>query len=218
MRSRTWAIGLSPRDIEILITLSVRVRVLSLPQIRRCWWRLSHDANDVCFRRMRLLEQAGLLVKRRITAIDVGQLSGPLACSAPGQYVPDLGALAWQLRKRWRAGRIARSFSWRLHVCPTVWRSPPGPNSTRFPGFARFGRGRHVPRAYRTHPALIEHWIDEDRFAPLRRGQKLPDAVIASDLTSLPTLVLEFGGDYPKSRLQDFHDDNESRGLPYQIW
>jgi hypothetical protein len=67
-------------------------------------------------------------------------------------------------------------------------------------------------------PATALNWIDEDRLAPFRRHQKLPDAVIACDLRALPELVLEFGGNYPKSRLQAFHEDNEMRGLSYQIW
>jgi len=70
----------------------------------------------------------------------------------------------------------------------------------------------------RQHPEFVSNWMDEERLAPYRRGQKLPDAAIVRSTAELPALVLEFGGDYSKTRLQQFHDDNESRGLPYQIW
>jgi hypothetical protein len=73
--------------------------------------------------------------------------------------------------------------------------------------------------AVRQHnPEFVANWLDEDRLAPYRRGQKLPDAAIVCRAPELPALVLEFGGDYSKSRLQAFHNDNESRGLSYEIW
>ena len=55
-------------------------------------------------------------------------------------------------------------------------------------------------------------------LAPHRRGQKLPDAVIARGAELRPELVLEFGGAYDKARLVDFHADSEERKLPYEIW
>lgn len=71
----------------------------------------------------------------------------------------------------------------------------------------------------RRRPELIQQWIDEDRLAPYRRGEKLPDAIIADHAGASPRLVLEFGsGNYGVDRLRAFHDDCELRGLPYEIW
>jgi hypothetical protein len=70
----------------------------------------------------------------------------------------------------------------------------------------------------RDRPALIKKWIGEDRLAPHRVGEKLPDAVVADSPEELPKLVLEFGGAYDKARLERFHLDCEERGLPYEVW
>ena len=64
----------------------------------------------------------------------------------------------------------------------------------------------------------LQYWIGEDMLAPHRRGQKLPDAIIASRPGATPKLVLEFGGAYDKARLREFHEDCSSRALPYEIW
>ena len=51
-----------------------------------------------------------------------------------------------------------------------------------------------------------------------RRGEKLPDAVLAEFASSAPLRVLEFDGRYDVRRLQQFHDDCQERGLPYETW
>src|SRR5262245_40440951 len=95
--SRNTLVALSPRDIEILSVLSVRVRLLSLDQIQRTWWPQTTTESDACQRRLQRLRQAGLLVNRQVMAIELAEFSTPLAAWEPGRYVPDLGALAWRL-------------------------------------------------------------------------------------------------------------------------
>ena len=114
------------------------------------------------------------------------------------------------------------------------------PTSVYFatPQLARRYGGRrrgHIPRAFqvshdlgvtemflsirRRQPKRIPFWIDEDRLAPFRRGEKLPDAILADSPGALPRLVLEFGsGNYGKERLLALHEDCEARGLPYELW
>src|SRR5262245_16832022 len=207
---------LSDRDLEILDMLSLRTRVASLTQVSRTWWNGS--LSDVCSRRIVNLEAAGLLVRRRVNAIALPSLSGPITKWAPGDMVPDFSSLAWKLNQRWRAPTVPTAVFLATARC-----------ARRFGGrrCGRISRGFQishdlgVTEVFLTlrlmNLAATDYWIDEDRLAPTRRGQKLPDAVLARDATA-PLLVLEFGGKYPKSRLQAFHDDNESRGLPYQIW
>ena len=61
-------------------------------------------------------------------------------------------------------------------------------------------------------------WQGEDLISPLRRRQKLPDAVLAPSPAARPRLVLEFGGAYNADRVRGFHDDCAARRLPYEIW
>lgn len=73
-------------------------------------------------------------------------------------------------------------------------------------------------RLLRDDPPAVARWIGEDRLAPYRRRQKLPDAVLADGPDAEPELVLEFGGSYDKRRVAAFHRDCARRGLAYEVW
>ncbi len=70
----------------------------------------------------------------------------------------------------------------------------------------------------RSRPQDAERWIGEDLLAPWRRGEKLPDAVLAAAPDARPELVLEFGGAYDARRIEMFHEDCASQMLPYELW
>jgi hypothetical protein len=63
-----------------------------------------------------------------------------------------------------------------------------------------------------------DNWIGEDILAPHRRGEKLPDAVLADGPGARPRLVLEFGGAYDATRVRHFHQSCLDEQLPYQLW
>ncbi|RIK85627.1 MAG: hypothetical protein DCC67_03645 [Planctomycetota bacterium] len=207
---------LTERDLGILRALSLCVRVLSLEQVARVWW--SSDA-DAARWRLRAFVDQDLLLARRFLGVQLGPLPSPLAVWQPGVMRPDFGPIAWTLETRWsaapqrtviyyaarrvsqlfggvRTGRIARPFqvAHDLAVAEMF--------------FAVCRRRIEVDRL----------WVDEDRLAPFRRGEKLPDAILAPAPYALPSLVLELGGRYGKRRLQAFHRDCDIRGLAYEIW
>lgn len=66
-------------------------------------------------------------------------------------------------------------------------------------------------------PELALAWQGEDIVAPSRHRQKLPDAILYNRAAE-PTMAIEFIGDYPVERIQAFHDDCASRGLPYEVY
>lgn len=70
----------------------------------------------------------------------------------------------------------------------------------------------------RSRPADAKRWIGEDLLAASRRGEKLPDAVLASAPEARPELVLEFGGAYDARRIELFHEDCAEQQLPYELW
>jgi hypothetical protein len=209
---------LSDRDLEILDMLSLRTRLASLSQLARTWWQGAKGPRDACDRRLVRLGAAGLLVRVQVNAIAIPPLTGPLIRWSPGDSVPDFGALAWQLHQRWKAPIAPTTVFLATSRCAGYFG---GRRRGRLSHAFQLSHDLGVTETFLAlrlmNIAAVKCWIDEDRLAPARRGQKLSDALIARDVNA-PLLVLEFGGNYPKSRLQDFHDDNESRGLPYQIW
>jgi len=61
-------------------------------------------------------------------------------------------------------------------------------------------------------------WVSESRLVEGGEGKwtKLPDAVIR--LSGQPEQVVEFGGEYSKSKLNSFHADCVSRERGYELW
>lgn len=213
------SLTINERDDDILRTLSCCVRLASLRQLARHWWSDCASPETAARTRLRALERSRLLNRQNVQAIVLPPLRRPLVQWQLGEWIPDFGAVAWLLQKRWRSELKSTTVYFATERA-----------ARRFGG-RRLGR---IPRAFqvshdlgvaemhfalrRLNPGVSELWVDEDRLAPFRRGEKLPDAVLARTADTTPLLVLEFGGSYGKHRLQGFHDDNEERGLPYQIW
>lgn len=210
---------LTPRDWEILDALSLRIRMLSLPQIARTWWTGAVDPQSAARERLDRLVGRGWLLRTRALVQQLSPIAAPQVVWSSGQWVPEFGPISWRLRQRW-AGPAS---------IVTVYRAT-SQTARRFGGQRRDHIARPFQMAHdigtaemflavrRQRPELVRRWIDEDRLAPFRRGQKLPDAVIADSPSAPIELVLEFGAGYSKQRLAAFHRDNEARGLPYEIW
>src|SRR5262249_22021500 len=66
-------------------------------------------------------------------------------------------------------------------------------------------------------PELVKNWISEAAILREKehRGEKLPDAIVQSESGSK---VIEFGGAYPKEKVEAFHAYCEENSLPYELW
>lgn len=210
---------LTVRDAELLATLCISLRMASLDQIARAWWGTSLFQVAACRRRLTRLKRYGLLGSAQTTLLDMPPLRRPLATWRPHEKNPDLAAVAWRLHNRWSAG----------YRRATIYL--PTPAASRRFGGSRTGRIKRpfqvahdigVAEMYfavrQLRPAAVSLWIGEDRLAPDRRRQKLPDAILAARPADKPLLILEFGGQYDKRRLTAFHEDAAERGVPYEIW
>jgi len=210
---------LTDRDLDILRFLTLRVRIAAHTQIARTWWPRVSNAADVARRRIDRLCFVELMQAQEVTAMRPPLLWQPLCAWAPGEVPPNLGRVAWLLHKR-AGGRCVGQIAY--YATARAARRFAGARSGRIAQPFQVAHDLGVTEMYlavlRTRPELALRWIDEDRLAPHRRHQKLPDAIIAVDPSAPPQLVLEYGGDYGKQRLLDFHEDNRERGLPYEIW
>ena len=211
-------LSLSPRDNEILDSLTLRVRLLSVSQVARTWWAETANPEANATERLKLLEKAGLVQRFTAMARPELPLEAPIVVWEVGQAPPDFGAASYRLQARFTAA---------LQKRPCVI-------ATRMAG-ARFGgKGGRLPRKaeqthdihmaavflrYRSlHPNLIEHWQSEEiikRDRPAKKGEKLPDAMIR---TGTWDRVVEFGGEYNRDKLIAFHDYCAEKGFPYEIW
>jgi hypothetical protein len=210
---------LTARDTDVMTMLCGPVRMASLHQIARAGWGSSKYQVAACRRRLLRLGKHGMLAMTRAIILNETMLEQPLTTWRPGERMPNLAAVAWNLHRRW-----ASEYRSATIYFPTI-------AASRLFGGVRTGRIKRpfqvahdigVTEMYlairRHRPRVLSLWIGEDRLAPYRRRQKLPDAILATSPVEKPILILEFGGRYDKRRLVSFHEDAAKRGIPYEIW
>lgn len=211
-------VTLTERDAEILQCLTHKVRVFTIPQLARTWWPTSAHAEANAQARIKLLAENGLAERLTILAHPEIELPAPIAIWKVGDPAPNLGAASWALRSRWAKPPIRTQ-------CLVA---------TKRAGiyFGGNGGGRLPRRSEQTHdihmgalflqfrellPELIPYWVSEEtlRAESPERGEKVPDAMIR---TGDSRRIIEFGGAYPKKKLESFHTYCREKGLPYELW
>lgn len=204
------------RDRELLQALSQKVRLFSQRQLADDFWN-GELAN--ARRRLKRLEQAGLVTKVTVLARSLPSLDAPLVSWRPDEPAPDFGAIAYRCQARWKSRAVRPTSAWMISET----------GARAFGGVSR-GELRHATQA--THdlgvtavwlrlrqvaPQWAAAWRGEDVMAETRHGQKLPDGFIV-DQTGNVAWIIEFAGAYDAERVRTVHQDCEDRRLPYQLW
>ncbi|NNJ28115.1 hypothetical protein [Alienimonas chondri] len=212
---------LTSRDAALLVALCAKIRVLSLPQIADAWWPEAADGKAAARRRLGKLAAADLVSRRRVPASPLPPMEAPVVAWKPDGPTPDCGAAAWTLQRRWAATGgprastvyLAGAAAAKIYGGASAGKLPAAYQATHDLGVSAM-----FLRLLRDNPPAAARWIGEDRLAPYRKRQKLPDAVLADGPGSEPELVLEFGGSYDKRRVAAFHQDCARRRLAYEVW
>jgi hypothetical protein len=165
--------------------------------------------------RTQILCEENLLKMQTAPAHPELELDFPILSWEPGFPMPDLGALSYQLQSRWKQ-----------HPVSTVCVSATKKAANRFAGHGgRFPRpverthDIHLARVYLAYRSLgpVAGWTFEESLR--ERQQKnldvLPDVLFENGGR---TKVIEFGGAYPKPKLEKFHAYCKGKKLPYEVW
>ncbi len=208
----TW----TERDREVVESLTLRVRIISPDQAARTWWPTTATGPRLARRRLDALGAAGFLRRMTVHTHPELDLTGPVVDWRPGDPSPAFGSVAYRLQKRWTQPIVQRAV---YAATPRAARLFGG----RAPGLKRPSQATHdlhvttvYLKALAERPAVAAEWVSEDILAPLRRGEKLPDALVVR--FGKPTLVVEFGGAYDAERVERVHRDCADRRLPYELW
>lgn len=209
---------LTDRDMQIIRALTVKVRLLSFTQIRDSFWPTGDSGKLNARRRLAELVERGLLEKTKVIAEPLLDLTRPVIAWRPGQEKPDAAIISSHLNSRWQNEPVEMTVYLPARKAIALFGGKAlGEIKNRY----QVTHDLHVSGIYlyflKSRPKLAEAWLGEEILASSRKGQKLPDAIL-HDETGTPRLVIEFGGKYPVSRVTDFHDDCENRGLPYELW
>ena len=145
-------------------------------------------------------------------------MAGPLASCGRGDSPPDFSSIAWQLRKRWlQAPRIPARILWATEAATHLVGGVGG--RIRQPLQVQHDLG--VAEIWARRPIESDlKWISEDIFRCwyVRDARtKVPDALLVDASANKVKRVLEYGGQYSRKRLEDFHRYWSGRA-PYEIW
>jgi hypothetical protein len=210
---------LADRDLDILRTLSLHVRLLSLKQVATYWWSDSPSAIPAARRRLGLLVKSGHLERLRFPIHPIPALHAPVFTWRPQLPPPDYGAVSWTLQSRWtEQPSPTTTFIATTQAANLFGGRSRGRLKRSFQASHDLGLAAVYLHFRKTRPEEAALWIGEDILARFRKRQKIPDAVIAAAPENKPQLVIEFGGAYDAERVRSFHIDSKIRKLAYELW
>lgn len=208
---------LTPRDLEILDALTKRVRVLTLPQIARTWWRTTQDPIENARDRLQVLIKDSLVQIQRVPAHPELSLEAPVTTWRPGLPAPDFGAVSYRLQARWTLPTVSTTCV----SATTEAANRLGGHGGRFPREVERTHDIHLAHVYlwfrKQHLGTLAGWTFEEALRQERRrpSDRLPDVILQD---AGRRRVIEFGGAYPKAKLKAFHEYCTDKSLPYEIW
>ncbi len=209
--------ALTVRDLEILEAVTRRVRVLTIPQIARTWWASSKRPAEDARARLQSLRKDDLLLIERLPAHPELTLQSPITSWEPGVSAPDFGVVSYRLQSRWSEHPVSTMCV----SATTVAANRFGGHGGRLPRQVERTHDIHLAAVYLLyrdrHSEVLSNWIFEEQLRHERRekAERLPDAIL---VTAGRRKVVEFGGAYPKAKLEAFHAYCKERELPYEVW
>lgn len=210
--SRTW----NSRDLEIVETLTRRVRLFSIEQIAAGWWRGGPPLRLVR-RRLRRMVAAGLLQRSVVNAHPLLPLTKPLARWEPGGRPPDFAAVSLCARKRWAEIPTPQEVYFAGPLAANLFGSTAG----SLPPMIHRDHDLLLAQVYvlyRTRrPDEAVRWIGEDSLPKAGYRIKDPDAFLI-DCQGRIERVVESAGRYSPDQVESFHDHCRDHDLPYELW
>lgn len=204
------------RDADLLATLTLRVRLMTVWQVAQVWWP-DGQSQQAPRQRLARLAEAGLVEVCTVNAHPIAPATQPLWVWKPGQAEPDATEVAGRARRRWRAVAIP------TEVCV----------ATRLTGNLLASKSHGLPRPeqldhdlllamvyvrYRKlHPRLAALWVGEHALGKAGYGIKDPDAFL-QDKSGRIQRVIESAGRYSVAQMRSFHEHCCEHDLPYELW
>ncbi len=209
-------VQLTARDVNILDAITHRVKLLSLPQIARTWWKGSRAIMQAR-KRIRQLALAGYLERLQLFTNQEVVLVAPLATWHSGMAVPDFSTIVRLTRTRWRLP--IRSTACVVATSISAVRTG---GSYRVPRNSEATHDLHVAQVYllklRQVPRYADKWTGEMQLLArdIAPFDKVPDALIRQ--AGRCTAVEVVGESYGVTKLKAFHEFCSRKSFTYELW
>lgn len=204
---------LSKRRHDILRVLAVYLRLMVIEiHVAPYWFGETKNPIHNARIEVRLLRNAGYVETRSVMIPELPSVEMPLATWKPGDATPDLGAVAWQAKKRW--GETVRRT---IVIATTKTKQLFGFSRAREVRAREVGHDATVASVYLQHfyPDTEGQWVSEDQLIADGRGKQdgepVPDAMVEG-------AAIEFVGQYSTAKLRRIHAAYAARNQPYQLW
>lgn len=210
------SVTLTPRDIDLLETLTLRVRILCIEQLLAIYWP-GYPASHAARRRVESLVRTGWIQRHVISTHPAIAVERPLFRWVPGQRGPDVATIVHAAQARWSSpARLAEVFVASPRTACMI-----GSIARRLPPPEHRERELHVGTIYshyRTQtPELAAFWVGKHGLPKPGYGQRVPDALLR-DSGGRILHIIQSAGRYGTAQVSRFHDYCESNDLSYELW
>lgn len=211
-RAPIHELQLTGRDEQLLHALTLRIRLVTAELAALLWQTSAPYAR----RRLRRLQQAGLLQAASVLAHPLLPLQKPVFVWNPQIADPHFGRVSYQLQSRWtqadRSTTVFLATKNAVHIF--------GGRGGVFQQPLQATHDLHVSLLYVRHVQSETNgltWQGEDSLRQQRKRGKIPDAVL-TNTDDQAVQAIEFGGVYGRERVRSFHLACVDRNLPYELW
>lgn len=201
------------RDLEIVESLALRVRVLTVRQMSAIWWRDPDRSRRVIRRCLRRLVLAGLLVRTTINALPVVPTTEPLLQWQPGQPVPDFGHLTRSVSRRSGTASIPTVVYTASRIAGNLFGGI-ADESPSVDGINHELRLAEVfaSRCRETQKSWYRNLLPADDRPYLQNG------VCVIDSTGALTKIVRSSQRYTVRQTERFHERCTEHALSYELW
>ena len=204
------------RDYDIVHTLAIRLRLMTISQAAAIWWPRQSTQRHAR-RRMRHLVHARLLQRYIINAHPLLEPKQPLVTWRPGEARPDCREVSERARSRWNSPAIPTEVYTASKQAANLFAA----DSHGLPALDHRDHDLLLADAYVAYrvqkPSEADRWIGEDFLPKAGFRIKDPDAFLIDD-KGRPARVIESAGRYSTKQIASFHDHCKSLALSYELW
>lgn len=196
--------------------LTERVRVLTIPQIAATWWSETRWGRGRARAAMNSLADKGWLHVQDALSRPIQSYDAPLVAWRREDNCPDFTAVARSLHRRAMADAKPVKVVFATSRATTLFSSGRAP-SVKLTQMTHDLNVAEVFLHYLRKGLPVDRWTSEDRLPLDWPIKQRPDALLRNEADEIDRAV-EYGGDYPVSRLTELHDGLSSVPLAYEIW
>ena len=203
-------------EIDVIETLTRRVRLLSLSQVGDLWWP-DAPSQRVVRRLLRRLRQAGLLCRTVINVQPRTKIKTPLCVWQVGCAPPSTDQIVQRLQRRWRNAAAPTEVYWASPLAANLFGSTAG----KLPGLTHRDHDLLLGDVFlfyrRLRPSMAALWVGEDARPKAGHRIKDPDALLIGH-DGRPLAAIESAGRYGQTQLTSFHAHCENLQLAYELY